>query len=56
MFHIAPVVEAEEKPPSAKKIKKEKKKKIKVEEPAEEEVGELNKGISSVGCAHPYPN
>lgn len=30
----------EEKPPSAKKVKKEKKKKIKVEAPAEEEVGE----------------
>ena len=41
-FHntIALVVEVEEKPPSAKKVKKEKKKKIKVEEPAEEEVGE----------------
>jgi hypothetical protein len=48
VFHII-TVEAEEKPPSAKKVKKEKKKKTKVEEPAEEEVRGLKNGDFTCG-------
>ena len=52
VFHIV-TVEVEEKPPSAKKVKKEKKKKIKFEQPAEEEVKGLKNRNFTCGCAPP---
>ena len=55
VFHII-TVEVEEKPPSAKKVKKEKKKKIKFEQPAEEEVkGLKNRNFTCGLVSFPDP-